>query len=199
MKAPLLPHALLGIVCTSALVCAPLLGCKQTEEKASPQGAELSQEVTAKARVQSVDKQRRALTLGLQDGSTVVVLAGPEVRNFDSIQAGDTLKVRYRESIAATLMKPEQAGAPDSATLAAGAAGPGEKPAGAIGAQIQVTVRIESVDKENNLVTFTGEDGALRTVRVVRPEGREFIRGLKPGDRVSITYTEALALSVEKE
>jgi hypothetical protein len=36
----------------------------------------------------------------------------------------------------------------------------------------------------------------VRTVAVERPEGQEFIRGLKKGDQVEITYTEALAMEV---
>jgi hypothetical protein len=34
---------------------------------------------------------------------------------------------------------------------------------------------------------------------VHRPEGQRFIRRLKPGDQVQITYTEAMAIWLEKQ
>ena len=48
-------------------------------------------------------------------------------------------------------------------------------------------------------VVFRAADGVMEVTEVRRPEGREFIRGLKPGDRVQITYSEALAVRVDKQ
>jgi hypothetical protein len=174
-------------------------GCKQTDESRSGARGEVSQEVTAQASVQQIDPADRTITLQREDGTTFVVQAGPEVVNFDQIAVGDVLRVRYVESLAASLKDPDDTVQPASATLAAGAAEPGQKPGAAIGQQLNATVRIESVDTEQDIVVFTTPDGELRSARVVRPEGREFIEKLKPGDQVEITYTEALAISIERE
>jgi hypothetical protein len=190
----------------SLLIVAALVasGCKQsekTETKDEPRTghAEASNEVTARATVTAVDRAARSITLKREDGKTFGLLCGPEVRNFDQIAMGDTLKVRYKESLAVELKAPGAAVEPASATVAAGRAQAGEKPGGAIGAQLNATVRIESVDLESNIVVFTTPDGRMETVRVVRPEGKEFIRKLKKGDNVEITYTEAVAITVDKE
>jgi hypothetical protein len=37
----------------------------------------------------------------------------------------------------------------------------------------------------------------VRAVPVMREDGREFAKKLKPGDRVVITYEEAVAIRVE--
>jgi hypothetical protein len=79
---------------------------------------------------------------------------------------------------------------------AAGRAPAGERPAAATGKQVTATIVIDSVDAAENTVTFTGPRG-LRTVLVESPQGQEFIKQLKKGDEVELTYTEALAISVE--
>jgi hypothetical protein len=70
-------------------------------------------------------------------------------------------------------------------------------PAAGAGVLMRTTVVIESVDTTANTVTFTRSDGAVRTVAVESPEGREFIKGLKKGDHVEVAYTEALAIEVK--
>jgi hypothetical protein len=53
------------------------------------------------------------------------------------------------------------------------------------------------VDTSFNTVTFKRSDGMSRTVAIQTPEGQKFIRGLKKGDQVEITYTEAVAMEVK--
>jgi hypothetical protein len=61
---------------------------------------------------------------------------------------------------------------------------------------VSATVNIVSVDKSFDTVTFTLPSGDQRVVAVQTPEGREFIRTLKKGDKVDVTYTEAVAVEV---
>ena len=55
-------------------------------------------QVTAK--VDAVDKKDRLITMTGPQGNTVVVKAGPKVRNFDRIKAGDDIVASYYEEIA---------------------------------------------------------------------------------------------------
>jgi hypothetical protein len=59
-------------------------------------------------------------------------------------------------------------------------------------------VKIYSVDTLQNVVEVTGPRGYNRRIKVNDPTAREFIRGLKPGDEVQITFREAFAVSVER-
>ena len=59
-------------------------------------------------------------------------------------------------------------------------------------------VKVQSVDTVNNVVTITGSDGVSRKIRVVDAKAQEFIRGLKAGDEVQLTFSEAVAVSVEQ-
>lgn len=58
-------------------------------------------------------------------------------------------------------------------------------------------VKIQSVDAANNVVTIVGSDGVPRPIRVVDAKAQEFVRGLKVGDEVQLTFSEAVAVSVE--
>lgn len=191
----------LGLLAALTAAGIGVVGCKSKDEaeKAPPAPAEVSKTVTEKASVVSVDKAKRLLTLKEKDGTTMKVECGPEVRNFDQIEAGNSVVVHYLVSLAVALVKPGENPPPLSGAVAAGRAEPGAKPGAAVGGQVTATVRIESVDTKKNLVVFTAPDGGLRAVNVERPEGQKFIQGLKPGDQVQITYTEALAVSVEKQ
>ena len=60
-----------------------------------------------------------------------------------------------------------------------------------------VTVTIESVNLEDYSVLFTSPEVKRQSVLVESSEGREFIKQLKPGDLVDLTYTEAMAVSIE--
>ena len=53
------------------------------------------------------------------------------------------------------------------------------------------------VNNRNHVVTFYGSDGISRALPVRTPQGREFIRNLKSGDEVDLTFTEGIALTVE--
>jgi hypothetical protein len=57
-------------------------------------------------------------------------------------------------------------------------------------------VTIDSVNPAASTVSFTDSDGKKRETTVQREQGRDFISQLKPGDRVQLTYGEALAIAV---
>jgi hypothetical protein len=172
-----------------------MAGCASTQ---APTRAEISQEVVLESQVRAVDPVTREITLERQDGTQVVIVAGPEVRNFAQIEVGDTVKAQYRESLSAQRLEPGEVGPEPVAELGVGVAEAGSKPGVGIGAGVAVTVTVETVDAKHHIVVFTTPDGDVRTVQAEREEGQNFIAGLKPGDRVVLIYTEAAALTVEE-
>jgi hypothetical protein len=60
-----------------------------------------------------------------------------------------------------------------------------------------VPVTVTAVDTKHNIVSFYREDGLVRALKVKEPQAQEFIKQLKPGDTVVISFTEAIAISVE--
>jgi Cu/Ag efflux protein CusF len=179
----------------SLFVAALAAACAST---AAPTQAEISEEVVLKSTVQAVNAETREITLKHEDGATVVIVAGPGVRNFAQIAVGDTVKARYRVSLSAQRLKPDDAGSESGAEVTVGVTEAGRKPGVRVKVGAEVTVTVETVDTKQHIVVFTGPEGELHSVRAQRDEGRRFVSGLKTGDRVKIVYTEAVALSVEK-
>lgn len=177
------------------LAAATIAACAATPE--APTQVQISDEVAAKVNVLAVNKATRELTLERTDGSPVVVVAGPEVRNFDQIRVGDKVTARYVVTLSARLLAPDEPNTKTSIGALAARAQPGQRPAGAIGADVAMTVVIKSVDVDKHLVIFTGPDGALDVVEAEREEGQRFIAGLKPGDRVEVIYGKLFVLAVE--
>ena len=155
--------------------------------------------VKATVQVVAVDQSKREVTVkDPKSGETVTLEVSPDVRNFAQVKVGDNLNVVYYVAIGAEFKKPGTGVQGIQQNAASTTAPAGAKPAGMVGQQVKATVKINSVDAANNMVSFTGPKGVKRTVAVKDPKAREFVKQLKPGDDVELTYTEALAISVEE-
>lgn len=160
--------------------------------------AEFSNEVSATAEVVSLDRDTRRVTLRSEDGRIVEVQTGPGVRNFDQIEVGDVLSVRYKQTLAASLRPAGESAAAGKGNVTAARAKLGEKPAGGVGIAVSLRVKIESIDVPHDIVVFSLASGELIAHRIASDEGRAFVKGLKIGDTVQLDYAEALALAIEE-
>ncbi len=150
----------------------------------------------ATATVEVAEPVTRLLKLHTAQGSTWL-RAGPDVRNFSQIKVGDTVTVTYYTAIAAQLTPKGAAPIPQTMALGASRSLPGERPAASMDTTVVETVTIQSVDKDENTVTFMRQDGTVDTAAVHSSEGRTFIAGLKSGDQVDVALSEAVAISVD--
>jgi hypothetical protein len=171
----------------------PLAACTRTP----PEPVKVEESVSVSATVEAIDLANRLVTLSVPEGDAVTVEVSPEVRNLAQVKVGDQLTVTYYAAIAAEFKKPGEGAEGVKEEVGAGRAAPGERPAGAVGRQVTATVVIESVDKETNTVSFRGPQGMLRTITVQDPDAQAFVKKLKMGDQVELTYTEAVAVAIE--
>ncbi len=190
-------HAISGgsrrVFAALAGACALFLAACST----TPQPIEIGETLKVTARVEAIDVASRLVVLKTPDGGTLVTQAGPEVRNLAQVRPGDTVVVAYREAVAARVVKSNAGvGTVDTGT-AATRASPGERPGAGVVDFVRTTVTVYDVDTARNVVEVTGPRGYNRRITVKDPEARQFIRGLKRGDLVEITFSEAFAVSVE--
>jgi len=105
--------------------------------------------------------------------------------------------VRYEEALAAEINKPGDGSKAAETTDGASSAPPGAKPAGRAERRTKAMIKIKAVDLTKNTLSFIGSRGMAHTVAVEDPALREFLKQLKPGDEVEVTYREAMAISIE--
>lgn len=182
----------LAKIATAAAALALVVGCAQP-----PKPVTVSESVVATATVEAIDQATRMVRLRGTDGRAWVVQAGPEVRNFGQVKAGDLVKVRYTEAIAAEVVKPGAGTTSAGATTTLQRADAGQRPGASETVSMKGVVKVAAIDTANNTVDITVSDGTTRRLRVEDPKAQEFIRGLRIGDEVQLTFSEALAISVE--
>ena len=186
-----------------ALVAAALAGTALAQAPAPKGGATVVSEpgkaaavraVEVSAQVVAIDKATRTVTLKGPKGDAVDVVAGSEVRNFDQIKVGDLVVARYLEALTLELRKTRAAAGDVAVREEAGKAKAGERPAVAGARQVTALADVTAVDPQKSTITLKGPRGNEVVLAVQNPDQFKVV---KKGDQVEVTYTEALALSVE--
>lgn len=200
------PFLSLAIILTAGLAPALVSAADQKPAPATPakpaaseapgttQGVLRTNTATITAKVEGIDLEKRLVTVRGPKGNVLEIEAGPEVRNLAQVKVGDNVVVRYQESIAFDLKK--EAGAPEAAAGGLVARSePGERPGAGAARVIVADVTINAIDPATMIVTVKGPAGNLFDVKARDPER---LKTIKVGDQVRVTYTEALAVSVEE-
>ena len=153
-----------------------------------------TESVEASATIEAIDHTTRLVTLKGKDGDVQTIYAGPEVKRFDELKVGDTVSFRYYESMAYTIRKPGQAAAAPVSEDPKIVRSTGPKPGGTVSQQLTATVTIKAIDAKVPSVTVLTEDARTLTMKV---EDKKNLEGLKAGDKVDVTYTQAFIVSVK--
>jgi Cu/Ag efflux protein CusF len=161
-------------------------------EGAKPSKTE-ARTVTVRGTVEAVDKENRTVTL--KGPKRTLTLAVRDPQKLDAIKVGDPVVARYYESLAIQVRKAGQATPGASTKEAVVSSKPGETPGGAVERQVTVTVTITAIDTKAQTVTVKGPQGNEETVKVRDPKN---LVGVKVGDLVELTYTQALAIALDK-
>jgi DNA-binding beta-propeller fold protein YncE len=146
------------------------------------------------AQVVSIDKATRTVTLKGPKGNVLDVVAGDEVKNFDQIKLGDFVVARYAQALTLELRKTKVKAGEPTVREGAARAKPGERPAVAGAREVTAIADVIGVDPKKSTITLKGPRGNVVTLDVQNPDQFKVV---KKGDQVEVTYTEALALSVE--
>jgi hypothetical protein len=150
--------------------------------------------VEISAQVVSIDKATRTVTLKGPKGNVVEVVAGSEVKNFDQIKLGDFVVARYAQALTLELKKTKGGSGDIAVREGAVQAKPGERPAVAGARQVTAIADVIAVNPKKSTITLKGPRGNVVTLDVQNPDQFKVV---KKGDKVEVTYTEAVALSVE--
>jgi hypothetical protein len=183
----------------AAAISLPAMAQQKSEAKAAalvasaPGTGTIAAAVSVTARVEAIDAAQRTVTLKGPKGNLKTMAVGPDVRNFDQIKVGDMVVARYVESLTLTLKKDGKELRSMGEAMDGARAKPGEKPAGIVGRQVEVTADVIAVNAKMRTITLKGPK---QTVELKVPDRKQF-KLVKVGDQIQAVYTEALALSVE--
>jgi Cu/Ag efflux protein CusF len=151
--------------------------------------------VEAEATVESIDQATRKVVLQREDGTEVTVVADDSIKNLPQVKVGDHVQISYLQAVAYRVLPAGETAPNTTASSDVATAKAGEKPGGAALQEITVVATIVALNKGKGTVQLRGPAGNVTEVEVENPDN---LKKVKVGDRVQITYTEALAISVSE-
>jgi Cu/Ag efflux protein CusF len=184
--------ALVALLATLPIVAVAGLQGQSQADKPADKTVTKQNKMTETATIKAIDPKTRSITLRAENGDEDTFTVGPEVQRFDQLKVGDTIKATYYESLVFQLKKP---GAP--AATAGAVVGGGrlkDTPGGAIGTQETTTVTVKAVDMNVPSITVVTADGRTLTRKIADKKNLE---GVNPGDKIDITYSQALVVAAE--
>ena len=153
--------------------------------------------ITTQGKVTEINKETRKVTLMGPQGELVSVTASDAVARFDEIAVGDVVTFDYYTYMKAEFRQPtaEELEEPLVVLVEGGRAPDSMGPAGIVGAEVKAVVTIVILNLPYMQVTVKGPRGNYTTLPM---EDAELITQLHIGEVVILTYTEAMAVSLEK-
>ncbi len=164
-----------------------------------PVGMNSATLIEATATVTAVDMERHLVTIQGPQGNSAVIQVTDQVKNLPQVKVGDLVDIQYYRSAIAELVKVDENTTLDTTVSGVKTTRPeGDKPGGAIGLQVKRRAEVMFVDPIQKFITFLSPDRGLRKISLENsPELQHYLKELKKGDIVEVTYTEALAISLE--
>ncbi len=191
------------IICAASILAMPVFAGAEGQDVPAPEkkkGKVIAETMIAEhAIVKAVDMDKRTLTLTMPDGKERTFVIDKRVKKLGQVKPGDVVTARYHEAVSVKLNKTK---VPSGVTVEGTVARDEKsvKPAGFARRQVTTTATIEKIFDDGKMVTLRMPDGSAADVQVRDKENLAKIKKgeVKEGDQIEITYTQALAISVEK-
>jgi hypothetical protein len=145
--------------------------------------------------VDAIDREARTITLKGPEGGTRTIQMMEDSNNIDQIVVGDTVNVEYVQHMSIEVMANDGM-EPGTGTMAAVARNAeGETPAGMVMETTVTTATVEDINIEANTFKLKWPGGEIKEYEAQNPEN---LKKSEVGDLVVVTYTEAIALSLNE-
>jgi uncharacterized lipoprotein len=186
-----------------------ITGCDKQEETAQPVDANKAEQQAAEARpfvaekrllqaeatVTAINHETRQVTLENAQGETTTFIADENVRNLAQVEVGDVLTVEYLEGVVIEVVDPNTELGSTEAGVATRAEA-GQKPGAGAVSETSIVVQIVAIDLDNGTATVKNAEGKTKTVKARNPEN---LKKVAVGDKVMVTFTEAIAITVNEK
>jgi hypothetical protein len=192
-----------AVAAGAALLIVPSLLCLSPDgtaraETAAPVSSSDTEVATATAVITAIDAPTRTVTVKTDNGETMDIKVGENVRNFAQMKVGDKVVATLELALTYTVFPAGTKLPAEVVTGQVGRAKPGEKPAAEVSRSASLTGLIVGVDTEAHTVSVVERrGGSVHVLHVKNPERQAYLPKIHPGQILAITYTEALALEVQ--
>lgn len=159
--------------------------------------AETKQTLHLTAPVTAVDPVGRTITLKVKSGEELTFWVRQDVKRLDEVVVGDVVVVDYERGFALEFQPVDERTVPPTTTSSQTLAGKGLAPEGAQRKEVKGTVVVTAIDPAKRLITFQGA-GPEGKVYQVAAGPKVKIEILRVGDRLLATYSESVAVKLEK-
>jgi hypothetical protein len=141
--------------------------------------------------VTKVDPKARTVTFRGPKGGIATLAVPPEAQNLDQVKPGQQYKMTYVEAVAVAISKGGQPSA--TAGEQVKLAPKGAKPGGMMVRAAQISGVIDAIDYTNRYVAVRGPKGNTLALKAAEDVPLD---QLSAGDRITLVYTEALAVEM---
>jgi hypothetical protein len=155
----------------------------------------LSGTVVMTATIQALNVKERIVVLADDEGNVRVVEVIPEVENFDQLAIGDIVTSEFYESVALQIAEPD-AKPMETEGITVISAPKGDKPGVVKIEIISEIVEVVGVNRKYKILRYRAP-GKQVAILKVDPKVST-MDNLKPGKKILVTRTEAVAISVDK-
>jgi len=150
--------------------------------------------VKLRGTISAIDKENHTVTLKGSRGRSLT-LEVQDPAKLEVLKVGDPVVGAYYEALVVEVKKAGSATPGASMEASRVTSKPGENPAGAVGQKITMTATIVAIHPKVPSVVLKGPKGGTETVKVKDAKNLE---NVKVGDLVEVTYTQALAVALDK-
>jgi hypothetical protein len=159
---------------------------------AQPRGAVVVDKAEAVVTVTKVDAKARTVTVRGPRGNLHTLDVPPEAQNLERVKAGDRFKITYAEAAVIALTHGGDPAASVEETVQV--APKGGTPGGIKARTIKISAVVDAIDYKNRYVALRGPKG--NTLALPVSEDVKNFDKVKVGDKLSVAYTQALAMEM---
>jgi hypothetical protein len=153
-------------------------------------------EIKTEAKIVELDKQNRTAVLRTPMGKLIMVQVPDKVQNFNKVQVGDDLVIRYQVAVAMEIEPTSKSDIRERIESSnTQTAKPGSLPGVETAKKVEIIANITAINRKAKTMTLRG---ATRTVTVAIPENINVAK-LKVGDEVHAVIVDAIMIDVESK
>ena len=179
-----------------ALAAAAFAGLPVYVSAQSPSSRHEAAGLTAKTTVSvdgtimAVDLKTRTVTVATSDGRTVQGQVQSAIGGLDLVKVGDKVTARYEETLTFSLSPAGGSPAANRVDSAIVTSKSYELPAAVAASEGSVTLIVVAANPSANTISLVSPAGGeIHTFDVTTPEGRSRLNLVKPGDKLTIAFT----------